>query len=215
MTGRKQIKVCGMTEGENIRAVEALGVDLIGFIFYPRSPRFARSVPSYLPERAGRVGVFVDSGYDEIMLLRDEFGLEYAQLHGAEPPEFCERLRRAGLRVIKAFGIGPAGDGLPAADSGYAEACDLYLFDTRSAGYGGSGRPFEWDALRHYSERVPFFLSGGVGPDSVVSIEHIENDMFVGVDLNSRFELSPGVKDVASLAAFIESITYRNTLDNK
>lgn len=148
-------------------------------------------------------------------LLRDEFGLEYAQLHGAEPPELCERLRRAGLRVIKAFGIGPAGDGLPAADSGYAEACDLYLFDTCSAGYGGSGRAFEWEALRHYSERVPFFLSGGVGPDSVVSIEHIENDMFVGVDLNSRFELSPGVKDVASLAAFIESLTYRNTLDNK
>ena len=106
MINGKLIKVCGMTDGENIRAVESLGADLIGFIFYPGSPRCVRETPSYLPRRAKRVGVFVDASRDEILRRHDTYRFDYIQLHGDESPEFCAQLReQEGLKVIKAFGI--------------------------------------------------------------------------------------------------------------
>ena len=202
---RKLVKVCGLTEGDNIRAVESLGVDLTGFIFYPRSPRCVRGVPTYLPARAGRVGVFVDASFEEILSRRDEFGLEYVQLHGSESPALCRRLRDAGLRVIKAFGVGPDGSGLPDASSEYGDACDLFLFDTRTEARGGSGKSFDWSVLERYAGPVPFLLSGGIGPDSVEELKKIDNKYFIGVDLNSRFESEPGVKDVDLLSVFLQS----------
>lgn len=206
MTGGKLIKVCGMTDGGNIRAVEALGVDMIGFIFYPRSPRCVRGIPSYLPERAQRVGVFVDAQYDDIMRACDGFGLGYVQLHGSEGPSLCRRLRGRGLRVIKALGIGEGGAGLPEAGSEYEEVCDMFLFDTRTSGYGGSGRSFDWQVLDRYEGRLPFLLSGGICPEMKSGVKAIGNKMFAGIDLNSRFELAPGLKDVAGLASFIDGL---------
>lgn len=206
MKGGKLIKVCGMTDGDNIRAVEALGVDLIGFIFYPRSPRCVRELPSYLPERAERVGVFVDEGYDGIMQKCEEFGLGYVQLHGSESPELCRRLRARGLRVVKAFGIDADGRALPRAGSPYEDACDLYLFDTSTRAYGGSGQTFDWTVLERYDGRVPFLLSGGIGPEHFGVFECIEHKLFAGIDMNSRFESAPGVKDTALLAGFLSKL---------
>lgn len=206
MKGTGLVKVCGMTDGDNIRAVEALGVDMIGFIFYPRSPRCVRGIPAYLPDRARRVGVFVDEGYDGIMLRRDSFGLEYVQLHGSESPELGRRLRAEGVRVIKAFGIDADAPALPGQGCEWEDACDLYLFDTRSSAYGGSGRSFDWSVLDRYGGRMPFLLSGGIGPEVKDGLKSFDHEMFAGVDLNSRFESAPGYKDVSKLAAFIDGL---------
>ena len=145
MINNKLVKVCGMTDGENIRAVEALGVDLIGFIFYPGSPRCVREVPSYLPRKAGRVGVFVDAPREEILRRHETFRFDYIQLHGSESPAFCAQLReRDGLRVIKAFGI--AEESVRNTVAGYEGACDLFLFDTKTPGHGGSGQRFDFNS---------------------------------------------------------------------
>ena len=205
MTDHKLIKVCGMTEGENIRAVEALGVDLIGFIFYPRSPRCVREIPAYLPARAGRVGVFVNATREEILRQNDTFQFRYVQLHGDESPAFCDRLREQdGLRVIKAFGI--ADESVRNTVAGYEGACDLFLFDTRTAGRGGSGRRFDWSVLADYEEKTPFLLSGGLAPDTVDLIRGFDAPLLAGYDLNSRFETAPGLKDPALLAQFLREL---------
>ncbi|MBO7078052.1 MAG: phosphoribosylanthranilate isomerase, partial [Bacteroidales bacterium] len=125
MINNQLIKVCGMTEGENIRAIEALGVDLFGFIFYPGSPRYVRETPSYLPAKADRVGVFVDAPREEILRRNETYRFDYVQLHGSESPEFCAQLReRDGLRVIKAFGI--AEESVRNTVAGYEGSCDLF-----------------------------------------------------------------------------------------
>ena len=206
MKGGRLVKVCGMTDGDNIRAVEALGVDVIGFIFYPRSPRCVLGIPAYLPEHARRAGVFVNAGYDEIMRMRDAFGLEYVQLHGSESPELGLRLRAEGIRVIKAFGLDADARALPLPGTEWEDACDLYLFDTRTGTYGGSGRSFDWSVLDRYEGHVPFLLSGGIGPDMKNEVKSIVHKMFAGVDLNSRFESAPGMKDVSRLAVFLDGL---------
>ena len=206
MRGGKLVKVCGMTDGDNIRAVETLGVDLMGFIFYPRSPRCVRRLPDYLPERARRVGVFVEAGYDEIMRRRDAFGLEYVQLHGSESPELGRRLRAEGVRVIKAFGLDADARALPLPGGGWEDACDLYLFDTRTDSYGGSGQSFDWRVLDRYEGHLPFLLSGGISPEMKDEVKVIVHKAFAGVDLNSRFESSPGIKDISKLAVFLNGL---------
>ena len=205
MIDHRLIKVCGMTDGENIRAVEALGVDLIGFIFYPRSPRCVREIPAYLPVRAGRVGVFVNATREEILRQNDTFRFRYVQLHGDESPALCARLREQdGLGVIKAFGI--ADESVRNTVAGYEGTCDLFLFDTRTAGRGGSGRRFDWSVLADYQEQTPFLLSGGLAPDTVDQIRGFDAPLLAGYDLNSRFETAPGLKDPALLAQFLREL---------
>ena len=128
-----------MTEAENIRNVELQGVDMIGFIFYPKSPRCLCQMPGYLPACAKRVGVFVNESKENILMYTDRFGLDYIQLHGHEAPEYCRSLRNAGLHLIKAFSILLPKDLL--AVSAYNGLCDYYLFDTKTPQYGGSGPP--------------------------------------------------------------------------
>ncbi|MBQ9660561.1 MAG: phosphoribosylanthranilate isomerase [Bacteroidales bacterium] len=205
MINNKLVKVCGMTEGENIRDVEALGVDLIGFIFWPGSPRFVREVPTYLPRKAGRVGVFVDATREEILRRNETFGFTYVQLHGNESPEFCARLREQdGLRVIKAFGI--ADEDVRNTVVGYEGACDLFLFDTKTPGHGGSGRRFDWSVMDDYEEKTRFILSGGIGMDMVATLHDFIYPFLAGFDLNSRFETAPGIKDPELLEIFMENL---------
>lgn len=125
------IKVCGMTDADNIRDVEVLGVDMIGFIFYPKSPRYLYQIPRYLPTLAKRVGVFVNETKENILMYVDRFGLNYVQLHGDESPEYCRTLHSYGIRIIKAFSIALPKDLLAVSD--YEGFCDYFLFDTRSA----------------------------------------------------------------------------------
>jgi phosphoribosylanthranilate isomerase len=210
MTGGKLIKVCGMTQADNIRSVEALGVDLMGFIFFSKSPRCVAVRPDYLPTTAKRVGVFVNEKESVIAARAEEFGLEFIQLHGHEAPELCNTLRNRGLKVIKALSVAEAAD-LKAAES-YAGNCDYLMFDTKCKEYGGSGRRFDWSVLDSYTLSTPFLLSGGIGPESVDDLLLFSHPQLVGYDLNSRFESAPGVKDTEMLRKFIKEIKQKTEI---
>jgi len=203
---RKLLKICGMTHGENIRAVESLGIDLMGFIFYKKSPRCVRQLPDYLPQHAQRVGVFVDADYETILHRASAFGLTFVQLHGHETPSFCTQLKADGFRVIKAFSIAAASDLEPTGT--YHGTCDYFLFDTKTATHGGSGQRFDWKVLTHYQGPTPFLLSGGIGLDSLEALHRFSHPALIGYDLNSRFETSPGFKDVTALKLFTLNIKH-------
>lgn len=198
------VKVCGMRDAGNIRQVEQTGADLMGFIFYPRSKRCVTALPDYLPQLQQRVGVFVDETKAAILATASRFALSYIQLHGNESPAFCRELRAEGLRVIRALGIATEADARRA--EAYAGAADLMVFDTPSPSHGGTGQRFNWQALRAYRGPVPFLLSGGIGPEAADDLLAFSHPMMAGVDLNSRFETAPGVKDAAALAQFIAKL---------
>lgn len=206
------IKVCGMRQSENIRAVEAAGADWMGFIFHPRSPRYVSAPPAYLPQRCRRVGVFVNAPAAEIRRQVEAFGLDLVQLHGDETPARCAALRHEGLRIVRALRIATAEDARRAAD--YAESADYLLFDTPSADYGGSGQRFDWACLRAYDGPLPFLLSGGLGADALPALAAFRHPRCIGLDLNSRFETAPALKDAAALKAFIQSARQLNLSQN-
>ncbi len=200
------IKVCGMREPDNIRAVEALGIDLMGFIFWPSSSRFVAEIPSYLPRKCRRVGVFVDAALPDIQTAVKDYSLDFVQLHGQESPEAISALkaRLPALRIIKSLAVtGPADLDRTAS---YESVCDAFLFDTPGPLPGGNGRQFNWEVLRQYRGRLPFLLSGGIGPDDASRIRDFEIPGCIGIDLNSRFETAPGRKDVEALKTFIETV---------
>lgn len=202
---RLLIKVCGLTDGDNIRAVEQLGVDLMGFIFYPPSPRCICSMPSYQPAEHRRVGVFVNETKENVLMFADRFGLCYVQLHGNESPEYCRALHNVGLHLIKTFSIASVKDFARTAE--YEKFCDYFLFDTKAPVlHGGSGKTFDWNLLRNYRGNIPFLLSGGIHQQSASAIRNIKHPYLAGVDLNSRFEISPGIKDINRLSAFIKDL---------
>lgn len=202
------IKVCGMREADNIRAVEAAGADWMGFIFFPRSPRCVTDVPEYLPQHCRRVGVFVNADMEEILQKAREWHLDFIQLHGDETPEQCRALKAQGLGVIRAFRVATPQD--LTATAHYADGCDYFLFDTPTKDFGGSGRQFDWQLLRHYTGTTPFLLSGGLGPDSIAALRDFRHPACCGIDLNSRFETAPAQKDAAALASFIQEIRHFN-----
>ena len=201
------IKVCGMREAENIREVERLGIDLMGFIFWPKSSRYVSKRPDYLPRQVKRVGVFVDEDPEEVKRLADNYSLDYIQLHGHETPEVISYLRTSAPphpRMIKAFNIATEEDlsqTLP-----YEGLADLFLFDTKGQSVGGNGVKFNWDVLDAYQGSTPFLLSGGIGPDDAAQVNAFRHPKCIGIDLNSRFELSPGLKDIAKLKEFIYNL---------
>ena len=199
-----KIKVCGMRDADNIRAVESLGIDLMGFIFYPQSPRYVSTVPDYLPTHCHRVGVFVDTSLPDILARVETFALDTVQLHGREKRELCLALQAEGLKVVKALPIATTED--LNASIPYEGAADCFLFDTACAGHGGSGRRFDWNILKGYTGSTPFLLSGGISPASLDDLLHLYHPMWAGIDLNSGFETSPGSKDVTSLKTFIHNL---------
>lgn len=198
------IKVCGMTEADNIRNIEQLGVDMIGFIFYPKSPRCLCERPGYLPTYAKRVGVFVNESKENILMYADRFGLNYIQLHGNESPDYCRTLHSNGLRLIKAFSISLPKDLFDVSD--YDGLCDYYLFDTKTSQFGGSGNQFDWNILHRYNGSTPFLLSGGINPYSAKAIKEFHHPRLAGIDLNSRFEIAPGLKDVERIEMFLKEL---------
>ena len=188
-----------MREADNIRAVEALGIDMMGFIFWPKSSRYVSLRPDYLPKRVKRVGVFVDEDPEQVKRLADDYALDYIQLHGQESPSYIFQLR--GLHVIKAFNISIAEDLLQT--QSYEGLVDCFLFDAKGKSVGGNGEKFNWDVLDAYQGATPFLLSGGIGPDDAERVNAFYHPKCIGIDLNSRFELSPGLKDVAKLKEFM------------
>lgn len=207
-----KIKVCGMRDAANIRAVEQLGVDLIGLIFYPKSPRFVSDF-TVLPaeKKADRVGVFVNATVDNVLEKIPACQLDYVQLHGKESAEQVAGLRKRldeeglnGVQVIKAISVSSLDD--IALASEYAGVADFLLFDTKCEGMGGSGRKFAWEVLDAYQGQKKFLLSGGISPDDAEQVRSFRHPMMAGIDLNSRFELSPGMKNVHALSAFLQGI---------
>ena len=193
------IKVCGMREADNIRDVEALGIDMMGFIFWPKSSRYVSQRPDYLPKRVKRVGVFVDEDPEQVKRLANDYGLDYIQLHGQESPSYIFQLR--GLHVIKAFNISTAED--LSQTQPYEGLVDYFLFDAKGKSVGGNGEKFNWDVLNAYQGSTPFLLSGGIGPDDAARVNAFHHPKCIGIDLNSRFELAPGLKEVAKLKEFM------------
>lgn len=202
------VKVCGMREPENIEKVAQLGVDMMGFIFYPKSPRFAsQSVDRTAADKdVCRVGVFVNESVELISDKIQLFDLNAVQLHGNESRELCEQLHEQNglLKVIKAISVSTAGDILKYKE--YVGAVDYFLFDTKCKTVGGSGQQFDWQVLENYDGDVPFILSGGIGPEDVERIRNFHHPKCIGIDLNSKFEMEPGLKDVEMLKTFLENI---------
>ena len=199
------VKICGMRDAGNIRCAEQLAADWMGFIFYPRSPRYVDRLPDYLPQRQKRVGVFVNAPCDFILQRAGLFGLDLIQLHGTETPAMCEQVRHStGCLVIKAFGIDSDTDFDRIHD--YEGTADYFLFDSRSPSVGGSGRKFGHELLDRYRGNTPFLLSGGLGPDDLTCISQCRHPRMCGIDLNSRFETRPAVKDIGRLQAFLRQL---------
>ncbi|HUW05292.1 MAG TPA: phosphoribosylanthranilate isomerase [Williamwhitmania sp.] len=183
--------------------------DMVGFIFYLQSPRYvevaaAKALSQTSVGNAQRVGVFVDSDLHHIEQTVVHFGLNAVQLHGSETPQLCEQLKQKGLTVIKTFRVGEEYSFTEV--ELYVGSCNLFLFDAAGSRAGGNGIPFRWNLLDSYSASVPFLLSGGIGEEHLLSIKALKHPMLLGVDINSRFEVMPGVKDGARVKKFIEMI---------
>jgi len=188
-----------MREPANIRAVAELGPDLMGFIFYPRSPRYVGEdfVMPLLPETLQKTGVFVKAPADQVLELAQKYGLDYVQLHSDETPEYCAEMREAGLKVLKAFAVDASFDFEEL--KAFEGIADYFLFDTKGDGYGGHGKTFDRNILNNYTLDTPFFIAGGISNDNIGELLNYSHPMFKGVDVNSRYEVSAGVKDVGAL----------------
>lgn len=204
------IKICGLADPDNIRLISQLHPTIMGFIFYAPSPRNAcallPSIVNALPEDIQRAGVFVDAPVSHIIHTASRYGLHSVQLHGKETPDMCKSLKNSGLKVMKAIGVDNDIDWEMLKP--YEGAIDMFVFDTLTAIHGGSGRKFDWKLLQNYTLATPYLLSGGIGPDDTEAITYASGrlPLMAGVDINSRFEISPGVKNPQLIANFINSI---------
>lgn len=205
-----KIKVCGMKNPENILALAKLPIDYMGLIFYPKSPRYIQnldsSVLNILPDNIDRVGVFVNENIESVLEQINKYKLSVVQLHGSESIEYCYAIKAEfpNLSLIKAFNISEEADFLSTKE--YENACDFLLFDTKTSQHGGSGIKFDWSILNQYKGKLPFFLSGGISVEDVKAIKSISHPQLYALDLNSKFELEPGLKNIDLLVQFINQL---------
>ncbi len=205
-----KIKVCGMKNPENIQALAQLPIDYMGLIFYPKSPRYIRDLESslldILPNTISRVGVFVNENITSLLRLIEKYELSVVQLHGNESLEYCSNIKDKypKLIIIKAFNVSESSDFIKMDQ--YADVCDYFLFDTKTSQHGGSGLKFDWNILDEYMGNTPFFLSGGISAEDVDAIRKISHPKLYALDLNSKFELEPGLKNITLLEQFINQL---------
>jgi phosphoribosylanthranilate isomerase len=205
-----QIKVCGITSIEQATELQILGVHYIGFIFYPASKRYVleklsiADLARFKPVGVKKVGVFVNEPMDQLLQIVQSAGLDMVQLHGDETPEYCAAVRQK-VATIKVFRVGAAVPNF----SAYEASVDYFLFDTDSALYGGTGQHFNWELIKGSTIPKPYFLSGGIGPNDVQGIQVMEKTKagtsMLALDINSQFELTPGMKDVEKIKLFINA----------
>lgn len=197
---KMKLKVCGMKDPENIKQLIDLRPDFMGFIFYGKSPRFVSEPDedffSRIPISIKKVGVFVNEDIETIVKLHKKLGLDYVQLHGDENLTFSKKLKEKGIGIIKVFHVL---DSLPYSLSSYSEFSDYFLFDTATPEYGGSGRHFDWSILKTYNLETPFLLSGGIDSNDLDQVRSLQLEKLVGIDVNSRFEVAPGLKNIPEL----------------
>jgi phosphoribosylanthranilate isomerase len=200
-----KIKVCGLKYPENIAAVAALKPDYMGFIGYSLSQRYIGELDAQalndLPETIIKTGVFVNEDAEEIFRLVDAYHFDAIQLHGNESPEFCAQFKDR-IMVIRAFGLNEHFDFEQLKP--YSGSVHQFLFDTKTEQHGGSGKVFDWSLMDKYKLDIPFLLSGGLSLENLESVKEIKHAQFHGVDLNSRFEVEPGLKDISKLEKAFE-----------
>ena len=211
-----RVKVCGMTQLDQVRKLEEMGIDFAGFIFYPKSPRYAgKHISGEQLRRAklriGKVGVFVNTPYEQMMRTVDEYGLDMVQLHGDETPRACEQIANY-VTVVKVFRLGE-NDPISWIVKSYEESCDMFLFDTLGVGYGGTGKKFNWDLLKPAGINKLFYLSGGIEPGDTGRLrdffqEEVAKKLF-SIDINSCFESHNGVKDLEKIKTFCDTLNAK------
>jgi phosphoribosylanthranilate isomerase len=204
-----RVKVCGMTLPEQLEQLGGMGVTFAGFIFYPKSPRYVfkhmTTTQIRKENNVNKVGVFVNAGIEEVLHMVDECRLHMVQLHGDETPKYCEKIADY-VSVVKAFRISE-NDNIEWMIRPYMDMCDMFMFDTMGAGYGGTGKKFKWEMLQDATIGKPFFLSGGIEPGDEARLKEFA-ELPVGkalfsVDINSKFEISPGIKDMDKIREFV------------
>lgn len=200
-----KIKVCGIRNQSNLTFLNSSDVDFIGFIFYDKSKRNFEDgdIEGAIQSDQSKVGVFVNESLEKVEALAKTHQLDYLQLHGDESPLYCRTLKDKGYKLFKAFSVE---DELPSNLEAYEQVVDFFLFDTKGASYGGNGTQFDWGVLNQYELSKPFLLSGGIGIEDVVALRKIDHPKLYAVDVNSRFEVSPGQKDEQALKKFIEEL---------
>jgi phosphoribosylanthranilate isomerase len=207
-------KVCGLNSVNQLMQLDEMEVEFGGFIFYPKSPRYILKhlQPADLKKAKGqkinKVGVFVNETTEQVLKMVDDCGLYLVQLHGDETPKYCEKIADY-VTVIKAFRIRNDDDVLWKIKD-YQDIVDMFLFDTAGAAFGGTGEKFDWTILQNLAINKPFFLSGGIGPDDIDSLKSfaalpVAKDLF-SIDINSKFETSPGTKDMNMVGSFIQQL---------
>ncbi len=197
-----KIKVCGMRNSENILNLIALKPDFVGFIFYNKSKRFVAGFPQVeFPAEVKKVGVFVNESVSEIIKKVNEHKLDLVQLHGDETPQFCDNLKsNQASKIIKAFSVNESFDF--DVTKPYENSCNYFLFDTKGKNYGGNGIKFNWKILQNYKGKIPFLLSGGISVNDVLEVNKINHPKFIGIDVNSGFEIEPALKNIEKLKEF-------------
>lgn len=207
-----KLKVCGMKYQDNIEAVANLQPDFLGFIFHEQSPRHFERVINDLPNSIHKVGVFVDKTVEFIANQIVKHKLSAIQLHGHESPEMCRILKSTNAKVIKVFSIKDTFDFSVLVP--YEKVCDYYLFDTKGKLPGGNGYAFNWDVLTDYPSTKPFFLSGGIGLDQVEDLKKFQessaSEYCFAIDVNSKFEIEAGLKNIEELRMFKQNLSFRN-----
>ncbi|MEK7200464.1 MAG: phosphoribosylanthranilate isomerase [Bacteroidota bacterium] len=209
-----RIKVCGMTSAGQVLQLDDMGVEFAGFIFYPKSPRYVykfmsrQEIKKIKGRGINKVGVFVNAPVEEVLQAVDDCGLYLVQLHGDETPKYCEKIADY-VTVVKAFRLRENENVLWKVKD-YRDIADMFLFDTDGAGYGGTGRKFDWKMLQGLNIGKPFFLSGGIEPGDTDKLKEfvkdpVAKDLF-SIDVNSKFEISPGIKDMNKIKDFITAI---------
>lgn len=195
---------------ENIREIEFLKPDYLGFIFFKNSKRFVGEINvdsvRQIDPSIKKVGVFVNEEEEEIKKICDRFEINHVQLHGEELPELCASLKGNGFNIIKVFSVGEKFDF--SITENYKEVTDYFLFDTKSESYGGTGKKFNWKLFEEYDNKKPLFLSGGIGPGDVEEIKQLSDLNIHALDINSCFESEPGRKDVGLVKEFIQRIRH-------
>ena len=205
-----KIKVCGMRADENIAALCQLPVDHIGFIFYRKSPRYVKDAPAAtIPERIKKVGVFVNASVEEIISKATDHQLDLIQLHGDETPGFCHLLKNKGFVLIKAFAADSHFDFGQLND--FEDCCDYYLLDAKGDSYGGNGLQFDWQILKNYTSEKKFFLSGGIDLESVDEVLKIDLPQLYAIDVNSKFESAPALKDISKIKRLTDRLVLEKT----
>lgn len=199
-----KLKVCGMKFSENIREIESLEPDFMGFIFYKKSKRFFNESKLILNDNINRVGVFVNQEVNEVIDIIKKYKLDYVQLHGDEDVRYCFSIKSI-CKVIKVFKIDDTFnfDNIKI----FENVSDYYLFDTKTNLHGGSGIKFDWEILKKYNSKKKFFLSGGISEDDIEEIKKIKKiHPIIGIDINSKFELPNLKKDRAKIKSLIDKI---------